>query len=77
MDNISKQSKPAASDDSKKKAHSGPANGVAFCDDGLHLVTFGLQVSNLTNFRRQNIVSGNHFKPSLIFSVMVSRWPLV
>jgi hypothetical protein len=55
MDNISKQSKPGASDDSKKKAHSGPANGVAFCDDGLHLVTFGLQVSNLTNIRRWSV----------------------
>ena len=60
MDYISKQTKPAAAiDASKKKAHSGPANGISFCDDGVTLVTFG---HNESKMRRWDILSGRNMK---------------
>ena len=59
MDYISKKSKQVSTDTSKKKAHSGTATGIAFCDDGIHSITFSIQESKM---RRWDLASGRNTK---------------
>jgi WD40 repeat protein len=60
LDYISKTSAAARDKpDLSKKAHCGPASGAAFCDDGLHLITYGGQEAKL---RRWDLTSGRNTK---------------
>lgn len=57
LDYISKSSKPRSANCCK--AHCGPASGLAFCDDGIHLISFGAQEGKL---RRWDLNSGRNTK---------------
>lgn len=59
MDNISKNSKQISTDPTKRKAHSGTVNGLAFCDDDTHLITLSVQESKM---RRWDLTTGRNTK---------------
>jgi DNA excision repair protein ERCC-8 len=65
LDNISisKQKSEKQKPDSAKKAHCGSANGLAFCDDGLHLLSFGAHEAKL---RRWDLSTGRNTKTPFV-----------
>jgi DNA excision repair protein ERCC-8 len=65
LDNISKSSaeKMKGKADTSKKAHCGSTNGLVFCDDGLHLISYGGFEAKL---RRWDLTSGRNTKTPFV-----------